>query len=466
MFSVASPTWVAQGPETGVRLTAMVFADSDATCNTYVFGTETGGLQRTTNGGTFADIDAGGAVPNRWVTDVEYDPTNASVLYVALSGFDEGTPGFPGHLFKTTNAGAVSPTWANVSPPVNIPHNTVAIDPFDPNIVYVGTDVGVWKSTNAGGAWAHMGPSVGMPNVAVFELDINLTTDRLVAFTHGRSAFRLTATTPTPTVTPTPPPTVTATRTPTPTVTPTTTATPTLTATRTPTPTVTATLTVTPTPTLTVTATPTGTSTAETPTPTVTETPTPTETATPTPITPTCGLGPIAGCRTPAVGQKAFLLLKDQLDDNKDKLIWKWLKGSATAKIPDFGTPVTTTDYLLCVYDGGGFLTSALAPADGLCNAASPTACWADKPTGFKYKDKDLTPAGLQQILLKEGIATKAKIIVKGKGLNLGMPSIPVTQPITVQLLNGDGVCWEAIYSAPPIKNQVGPPGLFKDKAD
>ncbi len=159
--------------------------------------------------------------------------------------------------------------------------------------------------------------------------------------------------------------------------------------------------------------------------------------------------------------------MKDQLDDRRDKLTWKWIKGSATAKIPDFGTPLTSTDYLLCIYDGTSMLISkALAPASQLCNASSPRPCWADKPTGFKYKDRDLTPDGLQQILLREGLTGSAKIIVKGKGLNLDMPPIPLIQPVTVQLINGDGVCWEAVYSAPATRNQMGPPGSFKDKAD
>jgi len=35
-----------------------------------------------------------------------------------------------------------------------------------------------------------------------------------------------------------------------------------------------------------------------------------------------------------------------------------------------------------------------------------------------------------------------------------------------VQLVNTAGVCWEAVFSDPPIKNQSGLPGLFKDKAD
>src|SRR5439155_14339478 len=67
---------------------------------------------------------------------------------------------------------------------------TIVLAPFAP-IVYVGTDLGVWKSTDSGSTWTHMGPETGMPNVAVFELQINQTTNRIVAFTHGRGAFVL-----------------------------------------------------------------------------------------------------------------------------------------------------------------------------------------------------------------------------------------------------------------------------------
>jgi hypothetical protein len=38
-----------------------------------------------------------------------------------------------------------------------------------------------------------MGPEIGMPNVAVFDLKINPATNRIVAFTHGRGAFALTS---------------------------------------------------------------------------------------------------------------------------------------------------------------------------------------------------------------------------------------------------------------------------------
>jgi hypothetical protein len=114
-----------------------------------------------------------------------------------------------------------------------------------------------------------------------------------------------------------------------------------------------------------------------------------------------------------------------------------------------------------------GLILSAAAPADQMCNASNPKPCWKAKTHGFDYKDKDLTPNGLEQLKLKEGlVAGKASIQLKGKGALLDDPTIPLSSPVTVQLFNSDGVCWEAVYSAPFLKNTAGPPAQFKDKAD
>ncbi len=193
-FSATPPTWSDNNSGSfNANVSGLAFAASDTSCNTYAAGGANGALRVTANGGSaWTNLDAGATVPNRAVTDLAFHPTNPNVLYVTLSGFDEGTPGQPGHLFKTTNALAASPTWTNVSPPVNLPHNTIAIDPTSPNTLYVGTDLGVWTSTDGGGTWGHMGPETGMPNVAVFDLKINPAANRVVAFTHGRGAFALT----------------------------------------------------------------------------------------------------------------------------------------------------------------------------------------------------------------------------------------------------------------------------------
>jgi hypothetical protein len=178
----------------------------------------------------------------------------------------------------------------------------------------------------------------------------------------------------------------------------------------------------------------------------------------------TCSTTPETGCRLPTVSQKSLLLIKDRLPDTKDKLVWKWLKGAATT-IGDFGDPLTDTTYELCVYDQTGgspnLVLSSKAPNAGVC-AGQP--CWKQTASGFKYKDKDLSPNGILGVLLKAGEDGKAKIVVKGKSASLGLPpTLTLTQPITVQIKNNVGTCWEADYSAPALVDQ---PDQFKDKAD
>jgi uncharacterized repeat protein (TIGR01451 family) len=174
------------------QISAMTFAASDATGDTYAYATTFANLRLTTDGGrNWIDLDPTNAVPDRYITDIAFDPNDANVLWLTLSSFNDPVPLQAGHVFKTTNALSGVPAWQNVSPPVDIPHNSIAIDPVNPNHVFVGTDIGVWQTTDGGANWTHMGPETGMPNVAVFELELNEPTERLVAFTHGRGAFAL-----------------------------------------------------------------------------------------------------------------------------------------------------------------------------------------------------------------------------------------------------------------------------------
>jgi uncharacterized delta-60 repeat protein len=202
------------------------------------------------------------------------------------------------------------------------------------------------------------------------------------------------------------------------------------------------------------------------PTPTSAGLATPTVTPTPLPA-PICGATPAAGCRPPVASGKAALFMKRAAGDPKAQLAWSWVKGAATTKA-DFGNPVASDTYELCVYDGTpALIATATAPAGGVCGPVrKPKPCWKATKTGFVYADKELTPDGLQSLKLKAGVAGKASIVLKGKGAALGLPAIPLVQPVTVQLRNSSGVCWEATYSAPAKKNTAGPPAQFKDKAD
>jgi hypothetical protein len=66
--------------------------------------------------------------------------------------------------------------------------------------------------------------------------------------------------------------------------------------------------------------------------------------------------------------------------------------------------------------------------------------------------------------LLKPGREGKAKIIVKGRGKNLALPTLPLNLPLRVQLQADSGACWEATYSEAGVKRNTA--RGFKGKAN
>jgi CSLREA domain-containing protein len=163
----------------------------------------------------------------------------------------------------------------------------------------------------------------------------------------------------------------------------------------------------------------------------------------------TCPLLPRGYCQ-PALGERSKLALKSVAADHaRDKLSWSWV-GSAPVQVADFADPVGgAADYALCLYDGTGFprLRPLRAPAGGTCGQAP---CWKATSSGFTYTDSLLDHRdGLKKIVLRPGaVAGKAKIMVKGRGGNLGL-SLPLTAPVRAQLIHSDGVstCWDAAFS-------------------
>jgi len=184
--------------------------------------------------------------------------------------------------------------------------------------------------------------------------------------------------------------------------------------------------------------------------------------APPPPPPPPCPATPLAGCRKPAAPGRALLLLKDRTPDTLDALLWKWAGGAATTKA-DFGDPVATTNYQLCLYDQSGatptLRLASNAPAGGTCGARP---CWTGTTTGFVYADPALTPDGLATISARGAGAGAAKLLIKGKGTNLPLSGLPLGPPVRVQLSAGSGVCWEAVYTTPLTNNA----GKFKAKSD
>jgi hypothetical protein len=154
--------------------------------------------------------------------------------------------------------------------------------------------------------------------------------------------------------------------------------------------------------------------------------------------------------------------LKDSLGGPKgDRVMWKWANGDATA-LADFGNPVTTDGYTLCVFDQSSqtpalLFRASVAPG-GTCGKRS---CWVGNGKTFKYVDRAATADGVAGMSLIPGAAGKAKILLKARGPALsqrpfGVPMPPLATPLTVQLQSGNGQCWGATFARGGLKSNNG----------
>jgi len=165
--------------------TAIAVAPTDG--NYVLFGRSTGFISRTTTGLTNTSTTVWSQVLptpvqawNSWLT---FDPANKNVAYATYSSF--GVP----HVWKSTDAGA---TWASIDGTgstgiPDIPVHCIVVDPGNTSRLYVGTDLGVFVSTDGGANWSI--ENTGFANVVTEALAMNATS--IFAFTHGRGAYRV-----------------------------------------------------------------------------------------------------------------------------------------------------------------------------------------------------------------------------------------------------------------------------------
>ena len=115
------------------------------------------------------------------VSSLAVDPTNPLVAYATYSTFNSGP--HVGHVFKTTNGGV---SWSRIDLTLpDMPVHSIVVHPSSPDTLYIGTDLGVFVTTDGGGSW--MRENTGFANVITEHLQIE--NGRLFAFTHGRSVF-------------------------------------------------------------------------------------------------------------------------------------------------------------------------------------------------------------------------------------------------------------------------------------
>ena len=135
-------------------------------------------------------------LPSRPVLNIALDPSGAAattpVGYAALGGFNENTPTTPGHVFQvscTANCGGF--TWVNKSGNLpNIPVDSVIVNPNFPQQVFAGSDIGLYYTddiTVASPTWYRF--NNGLPNVMIWDMQIDRGHTTLSLWTRGRGAF-------------------------------------------------------------------------------------------------------------------------------------------------------------------------------------------------------------------------------------------------------------------------------------
>jgi photosystem II stability/assembly factor-like uncharacterized protein len=190
------------------EITSLEFALKDPSI--LYLGDKFGAVYRSVNGGATASdwtrIDTFGSpanalFPTAGVQAIGVHRRNPNHVWLVFGGSGVTTTGRPemilnplgiSHVFRSTNA-TDPDSWEDASgrfPALSLPDvptSAIALDDDDFNVAYVGTDVGVFRTTDGGMTWTAF--QDGLPRSPVVELRLNRKFNRLFAATMGRGVF-------------------------------------------------------------------------------------------------------------------------------------------------------------------------------------------------------------------------------------------------------------------------------------
>ncbi len=179
---------VAKNQSTDVYGQTTSIAESPLDENLLYVGTDDGLIHITTDGGkNWRKVDNIAGVPERtYVNQIVTSPTNKNVAYVAFNHHRYGD--FKPYLFKTTDAGN---TWLPIQNnlPVRGTVYCVAEDNVNGNLLFAGTEFGIYFSIDGGASWTQL--KGGLPTLAVKDMEIQKRESDLVIATFGRGFYVL-----------------------------------------------------------------------------------------------------------------------------------------------------------------------------------------------------------------------------------------------------------------------------------
>ena len=168
--------------------TIRVIAESPLQERLLAVGTDDGLVQVTEDGGTTWSItEAMPGVPEMaLVRRIALSAHDASTIYVASSfhEYNDFTP----YVMRSRDLGR---TWESITGnlPDGSPVRAFAEHPRNPNLLFAGTEHGVWATIDGGGNWFSI--KNNLPTVAVHDMVVHPRDNDLVIGTHGRGIWIL-----------------------------------------------------------------------------------------------------------------------------------------------------------------------------------------------------------------------------------------------------------------------------------
>ena len=153
-------------------------------------GTDDGIIQYTQNYGetwTKVNVEKLPGVPKgSFVNDIKADLFDANTVYVLLDNHKFGD--YKPYVYKSTDGGK---SWKNIGD--GVPDGFICWrlvqDHVDKNLMFLGTEYGIYVSVNGGNKWVKF--SSGLPTISIRDLAIQKRENDLVAATFGRGFYVL-----------------------------------------------------------------------------------------------------------------------------------------------------------------------------------------------------------------------------------------------------------------------------------
>jgi photosystem II stability/assembly factor-like uncharacterized protein len=151
-------------------------------------GTDDGLIQVTEDGGqSWRRIDRVSGVPDMtYVNDLEASLHDANTVFAVFNNHKRGD--FKPYVAKSTDRGR---SWRSITS--DLPERgstyTIVQDHVNPDLLFVGTEFGIFVTLNGGQSWIQT--KGGLPTIAIRELEIQRRENDLVAASFGRGFYIL-----------------------------------------------------------------------------------------------------------------------------------------------------------------------------------------------------------------------------------------------------------------------------------